>query len=168
MILEQVGKFCDWLALTPISQTIQNVQWIIPMVQSVHIIAIAIVMSSMIMVDLRLMGLVGSSQPISGVARRFVPWVWWSLVVLLATGVVLITAEPRRDLLNPVFQAKMALLIVAMMVTVFFQEMVRRNMAFWDQSSGRRASAWATAIVSLLVLAAIIACGRWIAYVEHG
>jgi uncharacterized membrane protein len=114
------------------------------------------------------MGLVGQSQPISGLARRFVPWVWWSLVVLLLTGSVLIAAEPRRDLLNPVFQAKMALLLVAILVTAFFQETVRRNMAFWDQSPRRRASAWLTAILSLSVWIAIIGCGRWIAYVEHG
>lgn len=167
-MLEQVAKFCDWLSLTPVSQTIQNVEWIIPMVQSVHIIAIAIVMSSMIMVDLRLMGLVGQSQPVSGLARRFIPWVWWSLVALLLTGAVLITAEPRRDLLNPVFQAKMALLLIAILVTAFFQETVRRNMTFWDLSPGRRASAWLTAITSLTVWVAIIGCGRWIAYVEHG
>ena len=165
---EQVAKFCDWLALTPISMTIQSVEWIIPAVQSVHILAIAIVMSSVIMVDLRLMGLLGHSQSITGMARRFIPWVWWALVVLLLTGLVLITAEPRRDLLNPVFQTKMALVVVAIVVTAIFQETVRRNMEFWDLSPGKRAGAWATAVVSLLVWTAIVGCGRWIAYVEHG
>ncbi len=167
-MLEQVGKFCDWLSVTPISMLFQSVEWIIPMVQSVHILAIAIVMSSVIMVDLRLMGLMGHSQSISGLARRFIPWVWWSLVVLLLSGIVLITAEPRRDLLNPVFQAKMVLVIVAIIVTAIFQETVRRNMEFWDLSPSRRAGAWATAIISLLVWSAIVGCGRWIAYVEHG
>ncbi len=167
-MLEQVGKFCDWLALTPLSSLFQTVQWIIPMTQSVHIVAIAIVMSSIIMVDLRLMGLMGHSQSISGLTRRFIPWVWWALVVLLLSGLVLITAEPRRDLLNPVFQAKMALLVVAIAVTVIFQETVRRNMEFWDLSPSRRTGAWVTAVVSLLVWTAIVGCGRWIAYVEHG
>jgi uncharacterized membrane protein SirB2 len=167
-MLEEVGKFSDWLSLTPISMLFQTVEWIIPMVQSVHILAIAIVMSSVIMVDLRLMGLMGHSQSISGLTRRFIPWVWWSLVVLLLTGLVLITAEPRRDLLNPVFQIKMVLVVVAIVVTAIFQETVRRNMEFWDLNPSRRAGAWATAIISLLVWSAIVGCGRWIAYVEHG
>jgi hypothetical protein len=167
-MLAEVGKFCDWLSLTPISMLFQTVEWIIPAVQSVHILAIAIVMSSVIMVDLRLMGLMGHSQSISGMTRRFLPWVWSALVVLLLTGMVLITAEPRRDLLNGVFQAKMALLVVAIVVTVFFQETVRRNMEFWDLSPNRRAGAWVTAVVSLLVWSAIVGCGRWIAYVDHG
>ncbi len=164
----EVAKFSDWLSTTPVSLTLQSVAWIIPMVQSVHIIAIAIVMSSVVMVDLRLMGLMGHTQSISGLARRFIPWVWWSLLVLLLTGAVLITAEPRRDLLNAVFQAKMILIVVAIIVTVIFQETVRRNMEFWDLSPGRRAGAWVTAVVSLLVWTAIVGCGRWIAYVEHG
>lgn len=164
----QVAQFCDWLSQTPLSMTIQSVEWIIPMVQSVHILAIAVVMSSVVMVDLRLMGLLGHTQSISGLARRFLPWVWWSLVVLLATGVVLIIAEPRRDLLNPVFQAKMLLLLFAMAVTAVFQNTVARNMEIWDLSPQKRRGAWVTAVVSLLVWTAIVGCGRWIAYVEHG
>lgn len=167
-MFEEIGKFCDWLSATPISLTFQSVAWVIPMVQSVHIIAIAIVMSSVIMVDLRLMGLMGHTQSISGLVRRFVPWIWWALVVLLLTGMVLITAEPRRDLLNPVFQAKMALLVLAISVTATFQVTVGRNMEFWDLSPGRRTGAWVTAVLSLLAWSAIIGCGRWIAYVEHG
>jgi len=167
-MLAQVAQFCDWLSQTPISMTFQSVGWIIPMVQSVHILAIAIVMSSVIMVDLRLLGLMGHTQSITGLSRRFLPWVWWSLLVLLVSGAVLITAEPRRDLLNPVFQAKMALLVVAMAVTALFQATVARNREIWDLSPRKRAGAWATAVLSLLVWTAIIGCGRWIAYVEHG
>ena len=167
-MLQEVAKFCDWLSVTPVSMLLQTVEWIITAVQTVHILSIAIVMSSVIMVDLRLMGLMGLSQSISGMTRRFIPWVWWALVALLLSGAVLITAEPRRDLLNPVFQAKMALLVVAIIVTVVFQATVRRNMEFWDLSPGKRTGAWVTAVVSLLVWTAIVGCGRWIAYVEHG
>lgn len=164
----EVGKFCDWLSQTPISLLFQTVVWIIPTIQIVHILAIAIVMSSVIMVDLRLMGLIGRSQSISSIARRFIPWVWGALVVLLLTGSVLITAEPRRDLLNPVFRAKIVLILAAIVITAAFQGVVRRNMEFWDASPNRRAGAMATAIVSLLIWFAIVGCGRWIAYVDHG
>jgi uncharacterized membrane protein len=166
-MLEQVAKFCDWLSATPISLMFQTVEWIIPATQSVHILAVAIVMSSVIMVDMRLMGLAGHSQSISAMTRRFLPWVWCSLVVLLLTGSVLITAEPRRDLLNPIFQAKMILLLVVIVVTAVFQLIVQRNMEYWDLSPKARAGAWATALLSLLVWSAIVGCGRWIAYVEH-
>ena len=164
----EVARFSDWLSLTPVSMFLQTVEWIIPMVQSIHILAIAIVMSSVIMVDLRLLGLVGQGQSISSLSRRFLPWAWWSLLILLITGIVLITAEPRRDLLNPVFQAKMALLAAAMIVTIAFQAAVGRNMQAWDAAPERRRGAWIIASSSLLLWVAIVGCGRWIAYVEHG
>jgi len=167
-MLAEVAKFSDWLSLTPFSMLLQTVAWIIPTVQTIHILAIAIVMSSVVMVDLRLLGLMGHSQSISGMTRRFIPWVWWSLAVLLASGTILIIAEPRRDLLNVVFQTKMILVVLAIVVTAAFQTVVQRNMEFWDLSPGRRAGAVATAVISLLVWTAIVGCGRWIAYVEHG
>lgn len=167
-MLAEVAKFCDWLSRTPISVLLQTVEWIIPAVQTVHILAIAIVMSSVLMVDLRLMGLMGRSQSIAGMTRRFIPWVWWSLVVLLFSGALLIVAEPARDLLNPVFQAKIGLILAAILFTAVFQQVVRRNMEFWDLSPSRRIGALATAVVSLLLWTAILGCGRWIAYVEHG
>jgi len=167
-MFDEVARFSDWLSLTPVSMFLQTVEWIIPMVQSVHILAIAVVMSSVIMVDLRLLGLTGRGQTLTSLSRRFLPWVWWSLLALLITGVVLITAEPRRDLLNPVFLAKMALLVAAMIVTVGFQAAVRRNLEAWDAAPERRRGAWILATASLLLWTAIVGCGRWIAYVEHG
>jgi uncharacterized membrane protein len=160
-----VANFCDWLSSTPISNTFQTVVWVIPMVQSVHILAIAAVMSSVLLVDLRLLGLVGRSQPLAAVGRRYLPWIWWSLAVLLASGAILITAEPRRDLLNAVFQAKMALLVLAMSVTAVVQKIAHEP---GELSPRLRQAAFAAAVVSLLAWTAIVACGRWIAYVEHG
>ena len=56
--------FAEWLGQTPVSLVIQNVSWIIPAVQSVHILCIAIVVSSAFMVDLRLLGVIGKDRVI--------------------------------------------------------------------------------------------------------
>jgi uncharacterized membrane protein len=163
-----VASFCDWLAQTPISLLIQTVDWIIPAVQSVHIMAIAVVMSSAVLIDLRLLRLAGADQPISAVARRFLPWIWCALVVLLVSGSLLIMGEPRRDLLNPVFIAKMALLAATILMTVLFQLKLSRNMIAWDAAAGRNPVPVVFAIASIAFWVAVLACGRWIAYVAHG
>jgi len=64
-----VQAFCDWLSNTPISLKIQTIVWIIPAVQTVHILSVSIVMASMAMLDLRLIGITGKRQPISRVCR---------------------------------------------------------------------------------------------------
>ena len=137
-MFEAIGKFCDWLSQTPLSNLIQTVEWIIPMVQSVHIVCIAIVMGSVSLIDLRLLNITGRSQSISSMTTRLLPWVWSALVILLITGALLAIAEPVRSLENPAFQAKMLMLLCVGTLTFFFQKMVRGDVAFWELSPARR------------------------------
>jgi hypothetical protein len=159
-----LNQFCVWLDQTPLSQTIQTKAWIVPTVQTIHILAIAVVMTSALMIDLRLIGIVGRDQPLARVSARFLPFVWWPLLVLLASGAIMITGEPARSLKNGVFQVKVALILVAMIVTFIFQVMLRRDPAFGDLARGPRGVPLAIAIVSILLWVGIICAGRWIAY----
>jgi len=158
--------FCEWLAQTPLSLTIQNVSWIIPMVQSVHILCIAIVISAVFMVDLRLLGVIGRDQPTAAYTSRFLTWIWPTLVVLLLSGSVLITGEPSRSLENPAFQTKMVLLILAMITTAVLQRPTAKDPAYWELSLGRKLSAGALAVLSLALWVGIVFAGRWIAYMN--
>ncbi len=158
--------FAEWLGQTPLSLTIQNVSWIIPAVQSVHILCIAIVVSSAFMVDLRLLGVIGRDQPTAGYTSRFLTWIWPTLVVLLVSGAILITGEPTRSLENPAFQTKMVLLLLAIGVTIGLQRPTSRDPAFWELTSGRRMSGRALAVLSMLLWTGIVFAGRWIAYMN--
>ncbi len=156
--------FCEWLSNTPLSLLIQNVSWIIPTVQSIHILCIAIVISSVFMLDLRLLKVIGRGQPTAAYANRFLPWIWITLPVLLVTGSILIIAEPARSLENPSFQLKMSVLILAMITTFVFQRPLARDPAFWEESPGREVTAKAIALLSLVLWIVIVFAGRWIAY----
>jgi hypothetical protein len=160
-----IAAFCNWLSNTPLSLTIQNVSWVIPTVQTVHILAIATVMASVVMLDFRVLGVAGRNQSIPDVAHRFLPWIWCAVVVLLTTGSILIIGEPARDLLNNVFWTKMSLLVCALLITGLFQYTVNHRLGFWE---GHRGMARVAAIASLLCWVGIVAAGRWIAYWEHG
>lgn len=160
-------QFCEWLSNTPVSMTVQNVTWIIPTVQTVHIVCIAVVIGSMAMLDLRLFGIAGLSDSVSGTARRLLPWVWWSLPVLLLTGIVLIIGEPPRELENPTFIKKMLLLVAAIVVTAGFQSTLRKDVGFWEATPGRRIGAKVLAVVSIALWIAIVFAGRLIAYTDH-
>ncbi|MGA7072892.1 DUF6644 family protein [Bradyrhizobium sp.] len=158
-----LNEICHWIDQTAISQWIQVAGWIVPTVQTIHILAIAVVASSALMLDLRLVGVFWANRPVEAVKARFLPLIWWPLLVLLTTGVIMITAEPARSLKNLAFQVKMGLLIAALIVTWLFQFLHRRNAAFGDVA-GPRAVAVTLAIVSILLWSSIIFAGRWIAY----
>jgi hypothetical protein len=160
-----VQAFSDWLAGTPFSTEIKSVDWIIPTVQTIHILSISIVMSAAAMVQLRVLGVLSRRQPLASVAHRFVPWIWWALVVLLLSGSTLIIGEPDRSLRNPAFILKMSMLAAVLVLTLIFQRGLRRDDRFWESSSGRRIGARLIAAASLIFWVGIVFAGRWIAYV---
>src|ERR1700733_2247424 len=161
-----VQAFSDWLAATALSMQIKTVEWIIPTVQTIHILSISIVVSAAAMVDLRVLGVLSRGQPIAAVAHRFVPWIWWTLVVLLLSGSTLIIGEPDRSLRNPAFILKMSMLVAVLVLTLLFQRGLRHSDRFWESSSGRRIGGRLIAAASLVFWVGIVFAGRWIAYIH--
>ena len=165
-MFRSLDAFCDRISESAVSQAIQTTEWVIPAVQTVHILAVAAVLSSILLVNLRFVGLKGRNQSIAAVTSRYVPIVWYGLPILLATGATLIIAEPSRSLQNPVFVVKMALVLFAAGVTLAYQIPLRRDPGFWDCSSSRRRLAGLLACLSMPLWVAIVFAGRWIAYVQ--
>jgi len=163
-ILSDVGK---WLAATSLSHTIQTTGWIIPALQTIHILCVAVLFSSTILVDLRIWRLLQRDVPLPDVGRRFLPLIWPVVLVLLVTGSLLTIGEPRRSLLNTSFYIKMALLAFALVLTGLLQWSLS-SPEFWDKDRGRRIAGRLAATASILAWSGIIFAGRFIAYTQAG
>lgn len=161
-----LSKLVEWLLSTQLSQAIQEIEWVVPTLQTIHILFIAVVLSAVAMIILRLLGLIGRSWTIRETAERFLPWIWTALFALVITGSLLLIGEPKRSLLNPVFQLKMAMLAAMIIVTAAFHRSIFRNQDAWDQPARIRPAARLIGGVSLLIWVCIIIAGRWIAYVS--
>jgi hypothetical protein len=162
-MLSTLRAFGEWLATTSLSNTIQNVSWIIPTIQTIHIICVAIVISATFLVDLKILGLFARSQPLQSLSDRFLRGIWWALIVLLVTGSLLITGEPGRSITNPAFFAKMIMLVIVAGLTYVLQRPLATDAGYWD--GNRAVAAKSIAILSLLLWSCIVFAGRWIAYV---
>jgi len=172
-----LSEFSKWLAATSLSHTIQTVGWIIPTLQTIHILSVAVVFSSAVLVDFRILRLFERDVPLPQVTRRFLPTIWPVLLILLLTGSLLIIGEPRRSLLNSTFYLKMALLVVAILLTAVLQGSIASSSASWERDQSRRTAGKVTAgkilakilaTASLLVWCGILFAGRWIAYTQAG
>jgi uncharacterized protein DUF6644 len=157
-----LDSFCDWLKETRVSVLLQTVEWIIPAVQTVHIVAIAAVVGGALALTLRLLRTKNRGEPGDPVLSTLFAMIWGALPVLLATGALLITAEPARDLENPVFALKMGLLVLAIAATLVQQASLRRPSRKATPGGIRRA----LAVASLALWVAIVFAGRMIAYVQ--
>lgn len=159
-----LDNIASWLATTRSSQVIQEISWVIPTVQTIHILCIAVVIGSVLLLDLRLLGLAMPGQSVESLARRFLPWVWWTVLLLLLSGSILLVGEPERSLTNPTFQLKMGFLLVVLVLTAVFQLGLRRDPQYWQRTVLHRSSMRLIAVVSLLLWFGIVFAGRWIAY----
>jgi uncharacterized membrane protein len=159
-----VEQFANWLANTKASLLIQDVAWIVPTVQTVHILAIAMVFSSVAMISLRIFGLAGTRSTLPETLRRYAPWIWGSVAVLAVSGVIMITGEPVRALTNSIFQLKMLMLATALVITGVFERSVHGAAPRWADRSEATWVAKAAALGVFLLWCAIVIAGRWIAY----
>jgi hypothetical protein len=145
---------------------LSNVPGFPPIVQTVHLLSIACIAGSIVMIDLKVLGLALPSQNLSELVRRSMPWLWWSLPMLLISGSMFVLARPQRYFVNPVFGIKFALLLPAVLLALVFHLRARRT-GYWEESPARRVQAKTIAAVSLLLWIGVLLAGRWIAFADY-
>jgi uncharacterized membrane protein SirB2 len=160
-----IQQFCDWLAATAVSQQFANMAWFVPTVQTLHILSIAVVVTSLGMLDFRLLRLIRGGPSLESLAGSFIPWIWRALGVLLASGILLIITEPTRELMNDAFRLKMLMVLALVGLTFVFQTANTREAGYWSASPARRRRGAALGVASLVLCVSIVAAGLLIAYV---
>ena len=160
-----IQQFAEWLSQTSLSILIQTHNaWIIPTIQSLHIIAIGVVLTSVLMINLRILGWAGHDQTLRETTDRFGPWLSWALLVLLVTGISMVVGEPVRALLSFSFWLKMFFVAVGTLIAAILQITLKSNEQHWEQTLVNRRSVRSLAILTLLIWVGIVILGRLIAY----
>jgi hypothetical protein len=151
-----------WIASLPLSQLIRKISWVIPLLQTIHILATGMILSSVIMIDLRIWGF-SRSESASERSHRFLPWLWSGLLLLTVTGIALVLGNPR-SLADPAFQAKMLVMGLAIVATIVVAVVLRTgDRAIGGQAAARRtANVMATVALVLWVGVTFAGRGRWI------
>jgi|SRR5882757_1876380 len=157
-----IEEFSTWLAGTPLSVTFQATSWFVPLVQTLHIVAIAILLTAIYAIGFRLIR--STSPSLALPSTRSSRWIWSAFALLFVTGVLLTIAEPARELLSWVFRLKMVLVLLLMALYSVVQYPTSADAMYWVQSRARRYAARAIGVAFLLLGAGIVTAGRWIAY----
>ena len=138
-----------------LSRALKNTDWAIPLIQSVHILAVSIVFGSAVVIYLTTFG----KRTGRGVALpRVTATIWACLGVLAVTGSLLIIAEPDRTLRNPAFYTKMVLLALVSCLTLWVHRSPARERAPGQSK--------VVSVLSMGIWIGIAVAGRLIAYVE--
>jgi uncharacterized protein DUF6644 len=152
--------FIQWAEASALHNAIANSPWAFAVIESMHLLALAAIGGAVLIVDMRLLGLGLTSQPVPDLARNAYPWFVGSLVVMIATGIPLFFSEPTKCYYSTPFWIKM----VSLVLSILFAFTIRRRVTRIDEVHVRPAIYKLVALVSLALWFGVGAGGRWIGF----
>lgn len=151
------------LEASPLARFMREALWAYPAVEALHILALAIVVGSIVVVDLRLLGL-SRDVPASRLARHALPWTAAAFMISIGTGLLMFTAHAEDFITNRVFILKMGLILTAGVNAGLLHAGAFRTVGQWDTDVAPPPRVRLAAALSIVLWAGVIACGRLLAY----
>lgn len=137
-------------------ESLRSHVWAYPALEVVHIIGIALLLGNLVLLELRVFGL-GAALSVKALSRLSLGVALAGFSVVAASGLLMFASQPAELLANRAFTLKMLLLLAAGCNAAWFH-----GRGSLDKLDGL---AKAQMAVSTLIWLAVVACGRWIAYV---
>jgi hypothetical protein len=137
--------------------------WLYPAVEIVHIVGFSILVGSIVMFDLRVLGL-SKQVSVRALSRHMLPWSLGALFLIVPTGLMMFSAHAEDFLGNRAFQVKMALLFTAGMNAAMFRTGPYQTVKSWDTNATAPALARLSVALSIVLWVGVISCGRLLAY----
>jgi hypothetical protein len=151
--------FFEWADNSFLGAYIRSKTWVFPVIETVHILALTVLLAGTIVINLRMMGLMMRTQTISGLSGELKPFINWSVVIILVTGAALYSSEALKCFDNPSFQFKMFFLALALV----FQFTFYRSTIKVDSTS--LSKGWTVGVLSLILWFAVGWGGRGIGFI---
>ena len=155
------------LEASGLGQAMRQWLWLYPTVEIVHIVGIGLLFGSIVVFDLRLLGL-ARDIPVKRLARHVLPWSAGSFVLIVPSGLLMFTAHASEFIESEVFVIKMLLIMAGLLNAGLFHTITFRTADVWDSEEMRKLppppSARLAGGLSLLIWISVIACGRLLAY----
>lgn len=153
-------ELCRWIQFSPPLVAMRSSPWLFPLIATVHLMGLAMIGGSVLVVDLRLLGLGLRRQPVALLARDADRWLRASLLVSLPTGILLFMCFATKYYYLTFFWVKMTSLLLVLVFTFS----IRRRVTMADQT--RVSPVWSklVALVSLSLWTTVAIGGRWIGF----
>jgi hypothetical protein len=163
-----VDRALGWLQSTPIASAIGENEILFPWIESVHVLAIVLVVGTISIVDLRLLGIASLDLTVRRIMRDVIPYTWSAFAVAATTGSLLFSSDAVHYAHNRLFQGKLVLLALAGLNMAVFHLIGVRDIERWDSGTGYTPlAAKAAAVVSLALWIGVVALGRGIGFTMH-
>lgn len=157
-------NFCQWLQDTAFSTGIRESLWLFPAIETIHVLALAVSIGTIALVDLRLVGVALKKQPISEVSKQLLPWALGGFALMFITGILLFASLPMKCYASVFFRIKMVLLLLAGANALFYQFSFFPHMGEWDELPAPPVPVRIIGGLSLVLWIGVVTAGRNMAY----
>lgn len=152
--------FFEWCEATRVGAAIRESLWLFPVIEAFHLVAFAVIGGTILVVDLRLLGVGDRWSPVAQLAQSVKPWLIGSLAVMIASGILLFLSESIKCYYSFPFWVKMWSLLLALTFTFTLRrQIVTADPAafrpFWRRSAGA---------LSIILWSGVAWGGRWIGF----
>jgi hypothetical protein len=158
------NPFLQWLQDTALAQAIRGGEWLFPAIETVHVLSLATVFGSIVMVDLRLLGFSSRSSALSRLTRETLPFTWAAFGLAALTGTLMFISKAPVYFHNLQFRLKFLCMLLAGINMLVFHAGVYRRVAQWDLTLPPPTAARIAGALSIALWLSIIALGRWIGF----
>ena len=153
----------DWLDASPVGSAMRSDLWLYPLVEVVHIIGFAVLVGSVVMFDLRVLGL-SREIAVTALARHLLRFALAALLLIVPAGLMMFSAHPHDFASNDVFLLKLSLIALAGINAALFHVGVYRSVNRWNTGVAAPAIAKIQAVLSIGLWLCVVLCGRLLAY----
>lgn len=154
------ATFFRWCDSTWIGLTIRESRVLFPIIETFHLLGLTMLIGTILIVDLRLLGLGMRRQPLTRLARQLAPWTLGSLTLSVTSGIMLFLSEALKCYASGPFQLKMLVLLPA----ILFQFTIYRRFTTSDSVRTTPGRARLIGSLSLLLWLGVGLAGRAIGF----
>ena len=156
---------CSWIEATPFAVAIAESDWMFPTIETLHVLALTLVIGSIAMLDLRLIGVSTRDMRVMQLSDETLPWTWMAFVVAAITGTLMFVSAATKYYNNVPFRIKMVLLVLAGVNMAVFHLGAWKAVHHWNATLPTPRAARVAGGLSLLFWTGVVVAGRWVGFV---
>jgi hypothetical protein len=160
----ELKSLLEAIQTTPWAVKIAESDLLFPTIETVHVLALTLVVGSISMVDLRLLGR-APRRGVKELSEEVLPWTWIAFVVAVISGSLMFSSAAVKYAYMPQFQIKMLLILLAGINMLAFHFLTYRNVERWNHASVTPPLARLAGLLSLIFWVSVVTLGRWVGFV---
>jgi hypothetical protein len=149
---------------TELATFVREADWGFPLAECLHVLSIATVFGSILMMDLRLLGLASRDSAVTKLSKEVLPYTWIAFACAVITGTIMFIGRADVYWHNPQFELKFLFMALAAANMLAFHFGAFRRVAQWDDALPPPPAARLAGTLSISLWIIVVFFGRWIGF----